>query len=89
MVQQREGGGKTSSPHLVKSFGDQKPPKMGRCDLNWIIILFSIHLDVFGVEKREESTHETFFTEKTQFGETKSKTLWECFEASNDINQKP
>ena len=27
------GGGKNFSPHLVKVFGDQKPPKMGRYDV--------------------------------------------------------
>jgi len=53
MVHQREGGGRTSSPHSIKYFGDQKPPKMGRCDLDWIIIFFVIHLDEFGVEKEE------------------------------------
>lgn len=31
-------------------------------DLNWIIILFYIHLDTFGVEKVEESAHGTLFT---------------------------
>jgi hypothetical protein len=41
MVHLREGGGKISSPHSVEYFGDQKPPKMGRCDLDWIIIFFS------------------------------------------------
>ena len=30
-----------SSPHSVKYFGDQNPPKMGICDQNWIIICFS------------------------------------------------
>ena len=51
MVHQREGGGKFSSPHLVKDFGDQKPPKMGMCDVNYIIILFFIHRDAFEVKK--------------------------------------
>jgi len=48
MLHQREGQGKISSPHLVKYFGEQKPPKMARCDLNWIIIFFSsisMHLE--------------------------------------------
>lgn len=40
MVHQREGGENISLPHSVKYFGDQKPPKMGRFDLNWIIIFF-------------------------------------------------
>jgi len=65
MVHQREGGGKISSPHSVKDFGDQKPAKMGSCDLNWIIILFSIHINVFGVEKVEDSAHVTIFTSGT------------------------
>ena len=34
-------------------------------DLNWIIILFVIHLDAFGVEKVEESAHRTIFTSGT------------------------
>ena len=85
MVHQREGGGKISSPHSVKAFGDQNPPKMGRCDLNWIIIFFVIHLDTFGVEKGEESSHRTVFTRGTQFGKMRSETFWECFEASNNV----
>jgi len=51
MVHQREAGRKFSSPHSVEAFGDQKPPKMGRCDPDWIIILFFIHLDALRVEK--------------------------------------
>jgi len=62
MVHRREGGGKISSPHLVKYFGRQKPPKMRRCDPNWIIIFLLIHLNAFGVEKVEELAHRTVFT---------------------------
>ena len=54
MVRPREGGGEISSPHLVEAFGDQKPPKMGRCDVDWIIILFFIHIYALKVEKLEE-----------------------------------
>lgn len=54
MVYHRVGGGKISSPYLVEAFGDQNPPKMGRCDLDWIIILFSIPLNAFRVGKMEE-----------------------------------
>lgn len=85
MVCQREVGGKISSPHSIKYFGDQNPPKMGRCEMNWIIILFFTHIDAFGVEKVWESTHLTIFTDGAQFGETRSKTLWECFNAPNDF----
>jgi len=34
-------------------------------DLDWIIILFVIHLDAFKVEKVEESTHMAIFTSWT------------------------
>jgi len=44
MVHLREGGETNSPPHLVEAFGDQNPPKMGRRDPGWIIILFFIHL---------------------------------------------
>ena len=73
MVHQREGGGKNFSP--IKYFGDQKPPKMGKHDLTRIIILFVIHLNAFGVEKVEESTHGTIFIDMTQFGEMGSETF--------------
>jgi len=36
------------------------------------------------VEKEEESAHGTIFTSGTQFGETRSQTFWEHFEASDD-----
>jgi len=85
MVHKREGGGKISSPNLLKAFGDQKPPKMGRCDLNWVIILFFIYLDALGLEKVEESTHRTVFSGGTQFGEVGFETFWEHFEASNEF----
>ena len=85
MVHQREGGGNISSPHSVKDFGEQKPPKMGRCDPDWIIILFVIHLDASRVEKVEESTHGIVFTSETEFGEKGSETFLEHFEASNDV----
>ena len=85
MVHQREGGGKISSPHLVKYFGAKTPPKMGRCDPNWIIMLFVIHLDAFGVEKLEDSTHETIFTSRTQFGKTHSETFYKSFEVLNNF----
>ena len=68
-----------------KIFWDQNPPKMGRCHSNWIIILFFIHLNGFGVEKVEESTHRTIFTSGTQFRKTRFETFQECFEASNDV----
>ena len=58
---------------------------MGRCDPNWIIIFFVMHLDAFGEEKVEASTHGTIFTGRTQFAETGSKTFSEHFEASNDV----
>jgi len=58
---------------------------MGRCDPNWIIILFFIHLDAFGVEKVEESAHGTIFTDGTQFGKTRFETFQENFDASNDV----
>ena len=54
---------------------------MGRCDLDWIIVLFFIHLDAFRVKKVEESTHETIFTDMTQFAETRSETFQDRFEA--------
>jgi len=41
------------------------PPKMGRCDLDWIIILFFIHINAFRVEKVEESTHGTILLKIT------------------------
>ena len=72
MVHQREGGGKISSPHSLKYFGDQKSPKMGRCDPNWITILFVIHLNALRVEKVEESPHMTVFSGETQFYEMRS-----------------
>jgi len=58
---------------------------MGRCDPNWIIILFVIHLDAFRVEKVEELAHGTVFTGGTQFGEMGSETFGERFEASYDV----
>lgn len=73
MVHQREGGGKHSSPHSVKYFGNQNPSKMGRCDLDCIIILFFTHLDAFGVVKVEESSHGAIPTDGTQFGKTRSE----------------
>ena len=85
MVHQREGVGKISSPHSLKDFGDENPPKMGRCDLNWIIIFSVIHLNAFGVEKVEESSHGTVFTSETQFGEMGSEAFQERFETSNDV----
>ena len=54
-------------------------------DLNWIIILFFIHIDAFGVEKVEESTHRTVFTGGTQYDETRFVTFQEHFEASNNV----
>jgi len=77
--------GQISSPQLVKQIGDQNPRKMGRCDPNWIIILFFIHIDAFEVEEVERSAHRTIFTNGTQFGETGSKTFSEHFEASEDL----
>ena len=85
MVHQRDGGGKNSSPHSLEAFRDQKPLKMGRCDPDWIIILFAIHLDAFGMGKVEESAHETVFTGGTHFGKIGSETFREHFEASNDV----
>ena len=75
MVHQREGGGKISSPHLVEAFGDQKPPKIGRFDLDWIIIFFFIHPNDFRVKKVEESTRMTILTDGMQFGKFGSKTF--------------
>ena len=85
MVHPREGGGKISSPHLVEAFGDQNPPKMGRCDQDWIIILFIIHLDAFRMENVKESSHRNLFTGGTQFGKLGSEIFRERFEASNDV----
>lgn len=85
MVHQREGEGKFSSPHLVKALWDQNPPKIGRCDPDWIIILFFIHLDAFREEKVEESSHGTIFTGGTQFGKIGSETFWERFQESNHV----
>lgn len=85
MVHQREGGGKISSPYSVKYFGDQKPPKMGRCDPNWIIILLVIYLDAFGVENVDESSQGIVFTGGTHFGKMRSKTFQQHFEASNEV----
>ena len=54
----------------------------------WIgsLYFFSIHLNAFGVEKVEGSTHTNiFFTSRNQFGETQSETFQEGFEASNDV----
>jgi len=61
----REYEGKISSPHSVEAFGDQNPPKMGRCDLKFIIMLFFIHIDAFRVEKMEELVLRTIFTSDT------------------------
>lgn len=54
-------------------------------DLDWIIILFYIHLNAFRVENVEESTHRTIFTGGIQVGKTHFETFRELFEASNDI----
>ena len=81
MAHQRAGGGKLCSPHSVKAFGDKNPPKMGRFYPNWIILFIFIHLNAFGVEKVEESSHETMFTGRTQFGKTRFETFQVCFEA--------
>ena len=85
MVHQREGAGKFSSPHSVKDFGDQIPPKWG--GVFWIgsLYFFFIHQDDFRVEKVEELVHRTIFTDDTKFGKLGSKTFQEHFEASNDI----
>lgn len=40
MVHQREGGKILSSPHLIQDFWYQKPPKMGRCDLDHYIFCY-------------------------------------------------
>ncbi len=64
MVLYEEGREKNPSSHLVKAFGDQKPRKMGRCDLNRIIILFSIHLDAFKVETPEELAYNNSFVDR-------------------------
>ena len=53
--------------------------------MNWIIMFFVIHLDAFGVEKVDESSHGTIFTSGTQFGETGSETFQVHFEASNNL----
>lgn len=53
MVLKGQGRGKFSSSYLVKRFGDWNPPKIGRYDMDCIIILFLIHVDVFRVEKLE------------------------------------
>jgi len=62
MVHQREVAGKVFSHYSVNYFGDKRPPKMGRCDLDCIIILFFIHLDALRVEKLEESTNRTILS---------------------------
>lgn len=85
MIDQREDGGKISTPHPIEAFGEKNPPKMGRCDLDWVIISFFIHLDAFRVEKVKELTHEIAFICKTKFGKIRSKTFLEHFEASNNI----
>ena len=54
-------------------------------DLNWIIILFFIHIDRFREEKVEESTHDTVFIDMTQFGKMGSAMFRERFEASNNV----
>ena len=61
MVHEIQGGGKFSSPHLVKDFREKNPPKMERCDLDWIIIFLVTYLDAFLEENLEESTHGTVF----------------------------
>lgn len=81
MVHLREGGAEISSPHLIEAFGDPKPKKMERCDSDWIIILFFIHLNVFKMEKLKESTHGAIFTNETQFGKLRFETFREQFKA--------
>ena len=63
-------------------------PKTFECcnsDSDWIIILFFIHLDAFGVEKWRNQLNGTVFTSGTQFGKTESETFQNHFEASNDV----
>ena len=89
MLHQREGGEKISSPHLVEAFWDQKPPKMGMCDLDWIIILLVRYLDAFQSGKSggisSTLSLRNIFTSGAQFGKLGLETFRECFEAPNDI----
>ena len=44
-----------------------------------------MHLNAFKVEKMEESSHRTIFTGDTHFGNLRSETSRQYFEASNDV----
>jgi len=54
MVFPRQNGEEKNSPHSIESFREQNPSKMVRDDIYWIIILPSMHLGAFKVEKVEE-----------------------------------
>jgi len=60
--------------------------KCGVDDLYWFIILFFIHIDAFRVEKLEESTHKTIFTDGIQFDKVGFETFGEHFEESTTFS---
>jgi len=75
MVHLRKDGRKFPSPHLIESFGDQKAPKIGIKDTDWIIILVFIHLDDFRLGKVEELSHKNIFNDASKFDKFGSKTF--------------
>lgn len=48
---------------------------MERYDLNWIIVLFSIHINDFSVHKSKKLVQRSSFGIRTQFGKLGSKNL--------------
>lgn len=87
MVLEGEGRGKVSSTHLIEYFGDQKPPKIGRYDLNRIIISLSIHIHAFRLEKLQKPTYMRKSTSGAHFGELGSESLYGQFKPLNVVFQ--
>jgi hypothetical protein len=54
-------------------------------DLDWIIILFFIHINAFRVEKPEGISLQVHFNSRSQFGKLGFETFQSHFEALNDI----
>jgi hypothetical protein len=60
-------------------------PKKEINDMDWNIILFSMYLDPFKVEKLGGINLQGHFSDKSQFGKLGSGTFQDHFEASKDI----
>lgn len=54
-------------------------------NLDWIIILFVIHLDAFKVAKIEKLAYISSFNGRTQFEDLGSETFQSQFQALNDV----